>query len=289
MYSVRLYDPWTTQPQELVEIDREHHVGKDVIAFFNAGESLHFGGSFPTTVGGTPAVGPTGKCLDYSGSQKTQYPFNASIANGLVTDKGCAALIVCDVDTLTNYGCLIACQETSTLSCPIEVRIGSAATDSKICLTRCYSAGSGGANYRAFDTGANRLSAGAKNVRILTSFPNNTITSEPTVYINGIAYSTSNIGGIATDPPAAPTSVGISFGNRVDGVTQLDGRIYNVWLIGRGVTAAEGIELTRTPSSPYALFADQPIDIWVPSAAPPGGFQAAWARNANSVIQGMRA
>lgn len=39
--------------------------------------------------------------------------------------------------------------------------------------------------------------------------------------------------------------------------------------------------------NPWQIFAPLSRRIWAPSAAP-GGFQAAWARNANSVIQGMR-
>lgn len=266
-----LAEPWGSQPQELVEIDREHPVGNRVLAYFNAGESLRFGKSFPTTIGGTPSVGAAGKCIDYA-STKTQYSFDASIANGLATAAGCAVLIVCDVDALTNYGGLFSCQDTTTQRNTLEFRIGSGATDSKIVISRGTNAAPGNGAVRTFESSANRITAGDKGLRLLVSLPDADVTSLPTIYINGIAYAMSIYGtGTATGNVAAATTTGISLGGRsADTVTPLDGRIYNTWLIGRGVTEAEGISLTQTPSSPYALFANPPIDIWVPSAGAGG-------------------
>ena len=254
--------PWTVQPQSPVAINRAHPVGKDVLAYFNAGESLRFGRDFPTTIGGTPSVGAAGRCIDYPGNTKTQYPFDARIANGMITAAGCATLMVFDVDTLTNYGALFSCEETSTARMPLELRVGNTATDSKIASFRGIS---GGTSPSRFAMGSNQITAGDKRIRLLVSFPDNNVVSVPTYYLNGAVLNPTKLGGSDINNVAAPVSVGVCLGGRSsDTVTPFDGRIYNVWLIGRGVTEAEGIDLTRTPSSPYALFVPQKQQIQLP-------------------------
>ncbi len=278
------YSRWSSQPQYPAGVNLAHPLAAWVLASFNAGESLRFGQSFPTTIGGTPTVGVAGKCVDYPGNTKTQFPFDATIANGMVTAAGCAVLVIFDVDTLVNYGCLFSSEQTGTTRIALEVRLGLTSSDSWIDVTRATTIG-----YTRFDSGSNRVAAGDKSVRLLVSFADNVATTVPTLYINGVkitmALGLSNDSGTV----AAPTSVGVTLGGRsADTVTPLDGRIYNAWVFGRGVTAAEGIALTKDIASPYALFAPLQRRIWVPSAAPPGGFLAAWARNSNSIIQGAR-
>lgn len=255
--------PWTVQPQYSSGINRAHPVGKDVLAYFNAGESLRFGSSFPTTIGGTQSIGKAGRCIDYA-STKTQYPVQSRIASACATSAGCSVLLVFDVDTLTNYGCLISLQNTSVASNTIEIRVGYLATDSFIMTGRNKA---GGTSTPQFATSANQIAAGDKRIRLLVSWPDQLVQSAPTYYLNGISLTPTFKVGTDTGNVGAATTNGLCLGGRsADTVTPLDGRIYNAWLIGRAVTAAEGITLTQTPSSPYALFASQPIDIWVPSA-----------------------
>lgn len=256
------------QPSFPTKIDRAHPVGKDVLAFFNAGQSLRFGQNSPTTIGGIPSVGAAGRCLDYA-STKTQYPFDAKIANGLVTTAGCAVLVIFDVDTLTGFGGLLSCQESGATNNAITIRIGQTSTDSVLYAERGKT---GGTSPRRFTTGSNRITAPANKQVLLFSFSDNSLFTVPTIYLNGVKLTASDVGGVDGGIAGAPTSVGVCLGGRsADTVTPLDGRIYNAWLIGRGVTATEGIALTQTPNSPYALFASQPIDIWAPNAGAGGG------------------
>ena len=275
--------PWTVQPQYAAGINRAHPVGKDVIAFFNAGGSLRFGRDFPTTIGGTPSVGAAGRCIDYA-STKTQYPFDASIANGLVTAAGCAVLLVFDVDALTNYGGLISLQDTTTQKTALECRVGVSSSDSWLYSERGTSVASAFRGFKA-GSGSNGLAAGDKFIRLLVSFADNNVQKYPNYYLNGVLSVGQDAGGAATGVVAAPTANGLCLGGRSpDTATKLDGRIYNVWLIGRGVTEAEGIALTQTPSSPYALFASPPIDIWAPSA---GGGVTIDCTTGNAVAAGI--
>jgi hypothetical protein len=36
--------------------------------------------------------------------------------------------------------------------------------------------------------------------------------------------------------------------------------------------------------NPWQIFEEESLDYWIPDAAPPGGFLAAWARNRSHVI-----
>ena len=253
----------TSQPQEALSGDKAS-LGRAVLGIFNPGASLRFGAKDPTTLGGTVTVGGAGRCIDYPGNTKTQYPFDANVANAIVTAAGCAVLAVLDVDTLSNYGCIFSSQDTTTQKCALELRIGSAATDSKIWVTRGTSAAPGAGAYRGFDSGANRISAGDRNVRILISFADNDVQTVPILIINGTQYTMSYVFGTATGVVAAPTSNGVSLGGRsADTVTPMDGRIYGAWLIGRSVSSQEGIALT---TNPWQALETEDIWVWVPEA-----------------------
>lgn len=262
--SGRVQRRWRGQPNSALRSQGLH--GSGLLALWNPRVSLRFGGDYPTTVGGTLATSESSACADFA-STKMQFPFNNFLANGIVTSAGMAFLALVDVDTLSGYGCIFSSEDTTTQKCT-EIRIGSAATDSKIWVTRGTSAAPGNGAYRGFDSGANRISAGDRNVRILISFADNDVQTVPILIINGTQYTMSASGsGVATGTVAAPTSNGVSLGGRsADTVTPMDGRIKFAALWGRGLSVDAGIRYTKDVDSPYQLVRPKRRRVWAVSS-----------------------
>jgi hypothetical protein len=232
------------QPQYAVPVNRSNPLTRGLLTAINLGASHASREVMPSTQTGTHRIGLAGKGLDYS-SQKTQYPVDAALSSGCTTESGCSIFSLIDVDALTNYGGVLALQDAAGTRNVFELRIGSAATDSKIQVVRA------GTNYySSWDTGANRITAGDKSVPIVVTWDTNHLgayTYAPVIYVKGVAYATTALHDAGAEDVANAISTGLILGSRQDGVTKLDGAIYVVAVWGRGLSEYEAREVSRNP------------------------------------------
>lgn len=260
--SGRVQRRWRGQPNSALRSQGLHGAG--LLAVWNPRVSLRFGGDHPTTVGGTLATSESAVCMDYDGSKRTIFPFNAFLANSLVTANGASILVVCDVDALSNYGFVIAFADSPTQRNALELRVNNGGTDDGR-LTAVRGTSVSGA-YRTFSTASRVVTAGDSSLRILCSFADNNVQTAPVFYCNGVQISSSNLAGVATGNVAAPTANGAYLGGRIDSGAYLDGRIKFAALWGRGLSVDAGIRYTKDVDSPYQLVRPKRRRVWAVSS-----------------------
>jgi hypothetical protein len=247
---IELADKWTRQPQRPIGVSAEWRQ-RGLVALFDtrAGiELIHNNRASNLSTTRSPSAG--GMAADFSGTANQQYAHrDAYSTTGAMT-----LVFVMDVDTLSNYGALIAKQGTTTSDAPYEVRLGAGSGDSQISMLRASSANYGTSNA----SGSNLISAGEKIVRLVIRFTEADEIPIGHAFVNGAKLS---FGGLPVGrPPTDNTLATVWIGRRYDGATQLDGRIYYVALFNRALSDSEALALT---ANPWKLYAKRPKRVFV--------------------------
>lgn len=258
---IELADKWTRQPQRPTGVSAEWRQ-RGLVALFDtrAGiELIHNNRASNLSTTRSPSAG--GMAADFSGTANQQYAHrDAYSTTGAMT-----LVFVMDVDTLSNYGALIAKQGTTTSNGPYEVRLGTGSTDSRISMLRASSANYGISNA----SGSDLISAGEKIVRLVIRFTEADEVPIGHAFVNGAKLS---FGGPPVGrPPTDNMLATVWIGRRYDGVTQMDGRIYYVALFNRAISDAEALALTQNPwqlyvKRPKRLFAAPAVTVYRPGS-----------------------
>lgn len=182
----------------------------------------------------------SGAQRDYASLQRTTFPNRADY--GL--SSASTVVVIADVDTLTDYGALISCQNTTTTN-GWELRLGNTATDSRIISHRANT------SEKQFAASAgNLIAAGSRRNFISVSYPNSSVESVPTFNVNGVSYTGSATVGSATGPFTASTAQ-LAIGARLGGTTSLDGAVLFAGLWSRVLSFSE-LESIRL--NPWKIF-----------------------------------
>ena len=250
---IELADKWTRQPQRPTGVSAEWRQ-RGLVALFDtrAGiELIHNNRASNLSTTLSPSAG--GMAADFSGTANQQYAHrDAYSTTGAMT-----LVFVMDVDTLSNYGALIAKQGTTTSNGPYEVRLGAGSGDSQISMLRASSANYGTSNA----SGSNLISAGEKIVRLVIRFTEADEIPIGHAFVNGAKLS---FGGLPVGrPPTDNTLATVWIGRRYDGATQMDGRIYYVALFNRAISDTEAQALTQNP---WQLYAKRPKRLFAAPA-----------------------
>lgn len=196
-------------------------------------DALH--GKLPTVDTSTIRVDHDAILSDYA-DQDTRFSL---INDYTLTGKPMTLVVICDVDTLTNFGAMISCQSTTTTN-GWEFRIGLSGTSSEILYHRANT------TFKQFGTTGNKLTAGTKNNFIAVTTPDDQVEVAPTIYVNGQEFSTVAKGGSGTG--SMTDSTGNLFLGRRDGaVTKLDGAIKLVAMWNKTLTFTELESLRKNP------------------------------------------
>lgn len=232
-------------------------------------------GRFCSSNSATRFTGIGGQAHDFSGGSNLQWAHHPDYAiTGPLT-----VVAFLDVDTLSNYGAIIAKQGATTNNICYEWRVGAAINDSKLQMNR-----GGAACYGTAYAGTNQFSAGAKQVCIAQRWPSDQCDAGSSVFTNGVEVglsSTFSGSGSRTITDNGSSSVWV--GRRFDtSAVALDGKIYWVALFDRGL---DNNEIFNIYANPSIIFPTQPRRSRVGVAgAPPGGFLPAWVRRRSQVI-----
>ena len=243
------------QPQDLVGINWDNPDALGLQAWFVPvdGRLIEVSrGLQPSTNTAVSRIGVTGVSADYSGTQATRFGNKPQF--GLASPMTIIAFL--DVDALTGFGAVVACQNTS-YSYGWEFRLGLSSADSCLALTR---ANAGVKQYKA--SSSNLITAGQTNVCVAVICANAAITTTPTFIVNDVSYTGIDAGGAGTGDQTAPLSP-LWIGQRYDGGTQLDGAINAIGLWNRALSAAA---VARIRQNRWALQQPTPRRIWVASA-----------------------
>ena len=274
--------PHLVQPQYPVGIDRSNPLTVGLSGVFSpltsGGMRNLVAGVFPTSDTGTLRVTRKGVLRDYVSGQKSTFANRADYGlAGAMT-----IVVIADVDTLTNYGALVSCQDTTTTN-GWELRLGFGVTDSRILMHRANT------DLRQYTAAAsNLILAGSLNNFIAVTFPSAAVDTAPTYNINGVQYFGALISGSATGAAIASTST-LDIGARASGGTQLDGGVQLVLLWNRALSFAE---LEQIRANPWQIFPPLEREIYVVSAGgdvtlSPGLFTDADAFYAATVTPGV--
>jgi hypothetical protein len=235
------------QPQISYKVNHAHPLAKGLKALFVATPTRLIDvlspTQFPTD---TSARGINSKHIKRTyTSSSTSSIFTNNTNYGLASPLTIAAIL--DVDTLTDYGGLIACQNDPT-SNGWELRLGNGVTDSNILFHRSHAT-----DFRQHTSGADRLTAGTQNNCVIVSSTSNLIEVVPTFIINGVAYTgIDNGAGGGTGAQIASTA-NLYIGKRSDDVTIFYGGVSIIALWNKALPIV-ACELFRY--NPWALFAN---------------------------------
>jgi hypothetical protein len=248
----RLRHQWLAQPHsDRPEASLEWR-SKGLVALFDCKAGVELVSGARASVDAVPrAASTSGTGADFS-SQAQRYAHRLSYAvTGPIT-----IVVLCDVDALTNFGGIIAKQASSTARTPYEIRLGGGATDSNLVFGRA----SNGQHY-FLSTGANQVTAGQRAVRLVFTDTAGTQTAGTrNVWVNGIKVAQSTLVAGAADGSAISDD-GVSdvwIGQRFDGATQLDGRIFYIGLVAGVLADADIVALN---ANPWALYEDQWAEV----------------------------
>lgn len=253
--------PWVGQPQEIAD-PAQSWIDRGMVALFDTVHGVELiSNSLASVRTALPMAAKDGAPADFSTTYQRYAHRPAYAQTG-----PCTIAMVLDVDALTNYGHLIAKQRTNGNDIPFELRLGSGSGDSRVNLTRASASSSGGAT----GSGSDLISAGSTSVLLIASMGFG-IGPAFDLWIDGKKYSVA-----ANDDGTGASDDGASdlwIGQRQDGVTQLDGRIYYAALFDRQFSDAMASELTADRFSIY-----ESGSIWVPVSS--GGAASPVAANA---------
>ena len=131
--------PWTRQPQFPVGVDWSKPINSGLQATFSPVtgrmvDTNQNGFTPPTTDTGSQQVGVAGVSRAYTPGDASTFANNPRY--GLAS--AMTLVIVCDVNTITNYGALLSCMSAGA---GWELRLGSGATTSEIFTHRVNAAG----------------------------------------------------------------------------------------------------------------------------------------------------
>lgn len=184
-------------------------------------------------------------------------------------------VVIARVDALTNYGALISKGIGTTTTLPYELRVGAAATDSRIEFVRANAGG-----YRAWDSSntTNAFSAG-NALQFIAVTQGSGIQTTPVFYINDTVRASPFAAGGTGTGDATSGGGNLYLGKRADSVTYLNGAILFAGIWDHAKSARE---LCRIRDNCWQLF--EPRRIVVPVVTAGATFKSAWARGANTVI-----
>ena len=253
--------PWTRQPQYPVGIDRSNPLTLGLKGAFSVvGTSVLYDSvnkALPITDNGLYKPTPQGVFRDFSGSagQTATFPNRADYRlTGAMT-----IIVIADVDTLTNYGGLVACADTPTTN-GWELRLGRAVTSSAIMFHRSNAGG-----FRQFTaSNVDLIATGSKNNFIAVSYADELIETAPAFFnVNGSRYTpVTSIDGTGTGAQTGSVDP-LYIATREDNVTRLDGAIGLVLLFDRSLSFSETESIRKNP---WQLFQPLPRRLYVESA-----------------------
>lgn len=236
---------WTVQPPAGTAAN-DKWIGRGLVALWEPRSARELiSGDTATTNTATPVTTAIGEAGDFSGTARQVFAHRAAYAQA-----GAMTLVVlCDVDTLTGYGQLIA--KTGGSGWVYDLRIGVSGTSSEIHLSRGNSAGSGA----AVNSGANRVSAGASNVLLSVVAANGAVGGSAGFFVGATKYT----GGGAGSGSVADGGGDVWIGRNTVGTTQLDGRIYYIALFSGALSDAYVAELAATRWDVYQPMVTQDV------------------------------
>lgn len=255
------------QPNQIIKPDYTNPLNEGLSALFYpiAGSLVDVANTkLPTTDTSTSRVGKLGRYRDYA-DQDTQFANSSNVA----FSSGMTAIIIADIDALTNYGGLISCSDSTTRG-GYELRLGQSATDSRLLFIR-----SGDTQYRGYTYASDLLTAGTKDNFIAVSAGVD-IQVAPNFYnINGdkITALSATAGGASADDMTASTH-DFFVGRREDAVTKLDGAINFIAMFDRELSFEETEEIRRNP---YGLLQPRTQYLPISTGAVAPTFIPAWA------------
>ena len=238
--------PWARQPQFPVGIDQSNPIAAGLQATFSPVlgrmvDTYQGGSALSTGDTGAPSIGAAGISRAYSGGTKST--FANSPRYGLAS--AMTIVIICDVNTLTNFGALISCQNDATTA-GWELRLGASGTDSKMNIHRANQS-----SYNQYSTAANRVVAGSKNNFIAVTYSSSAIDSSPTCYVNGLSFTTTLSNSTGSGGAQTASTGTLDIGARAAGTTQLDGAVLFAALWNRALSADEVESVRRNSSQVY--------------------------------------
>lgn len=273
---------WLTAPDYPVEVDWSRPLAQGLAAFFYPASGHWYDAALKTSAasdGSTIGLGSAGYSRDYSNTQTT---FSHAPDYALIGNEGMTVAVLCDVDALTNTGHLVS-KGTNDAGAPWYLRLGVTGSDnSQIDFNR----GDNASAYMRYRTGASdTFTAPATDKLIAVTCPgNNMYFDPPTFYVDDVvtvkavaSYWTFGGSGVADVADGAGT---VNIGKNSAGTSYLDGRIKVIALANRPWSADEIAEFR---SAPFSLLRTRRTPTKF-SISAPGSFQAAWARNANTVL-----
>lgn len=269
--------PWESQPQEVVSLDRDNPLVRGIVMHV----PFHPSWGMRDIVRGNP-VTATGLASTNTSSRGISPLFGTSNFADLTDTTGIANLT--DPVTIAWVQKFVSPSANSTV---LHWKLSGAA---RTALAGYQSTSS---SYRfSFGTSANEwnLSAvaspvdGEERVCVLVCRAGleSATAGDFSIYINGVDQGTPGATTFGSN-----TTAGMRVGAALAGTDPFEGGISRLTIWNRPLLERDALEWSASPDVIY-----EPQTIWVPVSAGGGGsgFQAAWARNANTMIQGgMRA
>lgn len=246
--------PWDRQPPAGTEASRTWR-DRGLVALFDvrAGIEVINGNRATTNLSGRIVTSSSGEAADFSATQRQYYAHRPAYA----TTGPMSLVVLCDVDTLTNYGALIT-KGVYSSNLNYELRLGYGPSDSTFGVVR-----SGGGSYAAFAiAGADTIAAGANAVCIVITFDSSDTTPNTVLWVNRTKFTkTQSPSGVAVTDGGDDVIIA----SRQDVFTYLDGRIYFIGLFNRQLFDVDAQEIISRPWSLY-----EARRIWVPVSSSGG-------------------
>lgn len=228
---------WTQQPQFYRNVNWANPIANGLAALFNTSAALELVYNNPaSSVTTTNTAGGGLLGADFSSTANQQYSHRPGYAiTGELT-----IFVLMNLRAATNYGAILAKQQTTTTNAPYELRLGSSgATTGEVQLLRANTSTYNTA--RAGSTGQNLVSLNTLTALFVRAAAPSS-SAQVDFLVNGVQYSSEMNLASVTDNGSA-----VWIGRRYDGVTQLDGRIFYVSLWNRLLSLDEQKSLTNNP------------------------------------------
>lgn len=267
--------PWTVQPQIAAGIDWGNPITRGLVAailpsvayndFLSPATTVSTFGTAPVKSPGIAGVGPSSKAATggiYLTASDNRY-----------TGAAQSHFMLADISAIVgDYAGLIGTSKGDGSAGSISIQ-----RNGSLNSYRVYNNPTNGS---AFGNTTDIVGAGLKAVT-LTADANN-----PT---NWVAYLNQAVWGSGTVTSGVTTQTTgrlLTLSERSVSASVSHQGIWFLRLAWNRILSAQ--EVASLATNPWQIFTPLQRRIWVPGAAAPGGFQAAWARNSNSIIQGAR-
>ena len=246
----------TSQPQGSLQINWGNPLAQGLSAAFDLQSSRDL------ITQATPSVNTSTRTARnqkvgraFSAGTNTQFPHRSNFAlTGQMT-----ALVVMDINALSDYTAIIAKQATATTYNIYEFRAANT-TSGNLSLVE-----GSATDYAIWDSPSSIISAGFSGVVGFTRDTNVAATGTRNFYANGRKFSSSltrSMTGNIADDGLSP----VYLGTRADGVTKLNGNIYLTALWSRVLSDSE---ITSFSNNPWQIFAPSSLAYLSSSAEPP--------------------